>query len=242
MATNKHATIRYHALDRCFSDYGGRSFKSFLRKGVILLVFLGSISSAYGQINKERNIFWYIPSPDTRINGIAIGPMIQSLELDFDTNLNTVVNGISFEIIGLGLLLPIAPSSPIYDEDDEFYKDKNNLDSLVKSYSHPKYLINGLAISPGGVAGYDVYVNGLNLSGLNTFTGKMNGVSLCLMFNISGVVNGVSIGGIGNNSIQTKGLQIGVFNKTKRLRGFQIGLWNVNNKRSLPLINWNFKD
>ena len=74
--------------------------------------------------------------------------MIQSLELDFDTSLNTVVNGISFEIIGLGLLLPIVPSSPIYDEDEEFYKDKNNMDSLVNSYSYTKYLINGLAISP----------------------------------------------------------------------------------------------
>ena len=218
MATNKHTTIRYDALDRCFSNYGRKSFKSFLRKGVILLVFLGLISPAYGQINKDRNIIWYIPSSDTRINGI------------------------SFEIIGLGLLLPIVPSSLIYDEDEEFYKDKNNMDSLVNSYSFPKYLINGLAISPGGVAGYDLYLNGVNLSGLNTLTGKMNGVSLCLMFNISGVVNGVSIGGIGNNSIQTKGLQIGVFNKTKRLRGFQMGLWNVNNKRSLPLINWNFKD
>lgn len=26
MATNKHATIRYHALDRCFSNYGRKFF------------------------------------------------------------------------------------------------------------------------------------------------------------------------------------------------------------------------
>ena len=26
MATNKHATIRYHALDRCFSNFGRRFF------------------------------------------------------------------------------------------------------------------------------------------------------------------------------------------------------------------------
>jgi hypothetical protein len=40
----------------------------------------------------------------------------------------------------------------------------------------------------------------------------------------------------------TKGLQIGFVNKTIKLKGFQIGLWNKNGERSLPLINWNFKD
>ena len=38
-----------------------------------------------------------------------------------------------------------------------------------------------------------------------------------------------------------RGLQIGVVNKSKNLRGIQIGIWNVNQKRRLPLINWNFK-
>jgi hypothetical protein len=32
-----------------------------------------------------------------------------------------------------------------------------------------------------------------------------------------------------------------MFNKTLDLRGIQIGLWNKNGKRSLPLINWQFK-
>jgi hypothetical protein len=38
-----------------------------------------------------------------------------------------------------------------------------------------------------------------------------------------------------------KGVQIGLINKSKKLKGLQIGLWNVNQKRKLPLINWNFK-
>jgi hypothetical protein len=37
------------------------------------------------------------------------------------------------------------------------------------------------------------------------------------------------------------GLQIGIVNKSKNLRGIQIGIWNVNQKRKLPLLNWNFK-
>ncbi len=38
-----------------------------------------------------------------------------------------------------------------------------------------------------------------------------------------------------------KGLQIGVVNKAKRLRGIQLGIWNINERRKLPLINWNFR-
>jgi hypothetical protein len=43
-------------------------------------------------------------------------------------------------------------------------------------------------------------------------------------------------------SRKTSGIQIGIYNKTLKLRGFQFGLWNVNERRSFPLINWNFKE
>jgi len=36
----------------------------------------------------------------------------------------------------------------------------------------------------------------------------------------------------------THGVQIGLFNQTKKMKGVQIGLWNINEKRSLPFINW----
>lgn len=39
-----------------------------------------------------------------------------------------------------------------------------------------------------------------------------------------------------------KGLQIGIRNKSDNMKGIQIGLWNVNGKRKLPIINWNFKN
>lgn len=38
-----------------------------------------------------------------------------------------------------------------------------------------------------------------------------------------------------------KGVQIGLVNNAAKLRGFQIGLWNTNQKRSLPLFNWCFE-
>ena len=54
-------------------------------------------------------------------------------------------------------------------------------------------------------------------------------------------IYGIAIGLV-NHAAVVKGIQIGLINKTKKLRGFQFGLWNKNEKRSLPILNWNFKD
>ena len=53
-------------------------------------------------------------------------------------------------------------------------------------------------------------------------------------------IKGLQIGILGNNTHEMKGVQIGLINKSKKLKGLQIGLWNVNQKRKLPFINWNF--
>jgi hypothetical protein len=39
-----------------------------------------------------------------------------------------------------------------------------------------------------------------------------------------------------------RGVQIALFNSSMNFKGIQIGLWNKNQKRSLPFINWNFKN
>jgi len=54
-------------------------------------------------------------------------------------------------------------------------------------------------------------------------------------------MNGLQIG-ISNTGRRARGLQIGLVNESDNLKGVQIGLWNVNKKRKLPIINWNFKD
>jgi hypothetical protein len=65
------------------------------------------------------------------------------------------------------------------------------------------------------------------------------GVQIAGIINESYKMNGLQIGGQ-NYSYYTKGLQIGVYNNSEHLRGFQFGLWNVNEKRSLPIVNWYF--
>jgi hypothetical protein len=208
-------------------------------KTILTVLTLFVLFQTQGQITKRRNLIWVLPSVDTKINGIAGGLALTSFK-DNDSQPTTIVNGLSVELIGLGLLVPLAPSHPFYGENDKLLANETHLDSTIATYSREKYRVNGISISSGGVAGNDIAVNGLNISGLNTLTAKTNGLSICVFANFSAILNGVSIAGLYNSSLQTKGLQVGLFNTTKRLRGFQIGLWNKNEKRQAPFINWNF--
>lgn len=221
---------------------------------IISLLFIVSLTT-YGQKLKKKKFIGFIPALNTRINGIAIGLLINSFKSTDDNILTTQVNGVSLEIIGTGLFLPIGGSDPIYSEPDSIYNNLTLVDSITKIYTCGKYQINGFAISAGGVAGYDVLVNGVNLSVINTLTARLNGFSTAVMFNMSWIMNGVSVGLIGNQTLKTNGvqigffnkttvlngLQLGVFNQTRHLKGVQIGLWNNNGKRKLPIINWKFK-
>ena len=208
---------------------------------ILFILFLFISLHTSGQVSKNRYAVWVIPSIDTRINGLSVGLMINSVKSN-DSILTTIVNGVNTEIIGVGFFLPLVPSSPIYFEDSEFYEIIENVDSIIRSYDYVKYKINGLNFSLGGLGGHDIHVNGINLSGINTLTGKTNGISACALINITAVANGISFAVLINNTMQTKGLQIGLFNETKKLRGIQIGLWNKNEKRNLPIINWNFSN
>lgn len=219
----------------------------------VLISLLWISGSVFSQTPEVKIISW-LPSLNTKVNGFGCGLTILSLKED-SLKPTTIINGVGLELIGLGIILPIAPSSPIYTEPDSLYHIRSTYDSIVNTYNSPKYVLNGLAVSPGGIAGYDIEVNGLNLSGINTLTSKVRGVSTGIMFNFSGVINGVSISIIGNEALeisgvqigavtsssQVKGIQIGLFNRTERLHGFQLGLWNRVGKRAFPFLNWRFR-
>lgn len=98
---------------------------------------------------------------------------------------------------------------------------------------------NGLIISPLGT--FTDQVNGISFSLWMSMGKKINGLSFNLLWNFYEQINGISIGFV-NHTAMTKGIQIGLVNKTKKLRGFQFGLWNKNERRSLPIINWNFNN
>jgi len=91
--------------------------------------------------------------------------------------------------------------------------------------------------------------NGISLAPLGTLAGKQNGLSIGIIngnnqlsgatfgiYNQSKDLNGLHFG-IVNRAKRNDGLQVGVYNKSFS-KGFQLGIWNVNSKRSLPLLNW----
>ncbi|MCF6404683.1 hypothetical protein L3C95_17430 [Chitinophaga filiformis] len=96
--------------------------------------------------------------------------------------------------------------------------------------------VNGLAISA------------LSLSNIHGSEGApknvVNGIALSLFWADIGEVRGIAVAA-SNESVVHKGLAIGGINKTSRLKGVQLGLYNIalNNPRGfrrLPFINMHF--
>ena len=96
--------------------------------------------------------------------------------------------------------------------------------------------INGVQI---GSINAENIVNGLNLNAA-CFNSNNNGVCISAVMNRHYVMNGVTIAVIANHDTKCNGLQISLINTSKKLKGIQIGLWNINQKRSLPFVNWCF--
>ena len=206
--------------------------------GLIFLIFIVSIP-AIGQNLSQCKALALTPEPNTQINGIGLGLMINSLKYEGDST-TTIVNGLNLEVVGVGIFGPLAPSNPLIPYDKRIDQIAPILDSLISDAKKPTpYKINGLNISVGGLAGHEVQMNGFNLSGITTITSRTNGVSAALLMNMNHVMHGVSMG-VFNQSLEHKGVQIGLLNRSEKTKGIQIGLWNKNEKRTLPIINWHF--
>lgn len=210
-----------------------------IKKTWFIILLLSIVHGLNGQNIEKKKLFVITPELNTKVNGIGIGLMINSLKFEGDTT-TTRINGLNVELVGVGFFAPLAPSNPLIPDEVKIEQIAPILDSLIIEATQPKpYKINGLNISLGGLAGHEIQLDGLNISGIATLTSKTNGVSIAILMNLNKVMHGISAGFI-NQCLEHKGLQIGVFNQSEKTKGIQIGLWNKNEKRSLPLINWSF--
>ncbi|RXM37944.1 hypothetical protein BOQ62_19810 [Chryseobacterium sp. CH21] len=101
--------------------------------------------------------------------------------------------------------------------------------------------INGLQLSLINME--PTVTNGLEInisSNVNTYA-VTNGISVSPFFNLHHEMKGVSVAPLANIGKKCRGIQIGLYNKCDDFTGIQIGGWNENGRRKLPLINWNFK-
>ena len=155
----------------------------------------------------------------------------------------------------------IGNGNPTTINDSLVYIKEDNL--IIKNIDKtPKLKMNGLNISSGcffvdtNMNGLNISLgnkfrnfNGLSIAPLGTIADKQTGISLGLI-NASNDLNGLTVG-LYNQSLKLDGLQVGLFNRVgtnhglqmglfnkSRSKGFQIGVWNKNAKRSLPILNW----
>lgn len=99
------------------------------------------------------------------------------------------------------------------------------------------YKGNGVSISFGN---HSAYFNGIQVGALNTINTQGAGMQLSLS-NEATNFTGIQIAAY-NEGDGIRGVQIGLTNVAKNFRGIQLGFWNKNDKRSLPLINWQFSN
>lgn len=188
---------------------------------IALFLFI-SIKTFGQEIERKKHYgVWTFHQKNTTTNGVSLGLA------SFNDTMNNYTNGLKIELIGLGLLIPLAPQNP---------NEKLNIDSLMKTPISEK--INGLVMSGSGTI-CDCITNGMVVGIIGHSNRKINGVSIALLMNFVKENNGLQISAF-NDSYYMNGLQIGLVNKSQKLKGIQIGLWNVNQKREMPLFNWNF--
>ena len=167
---------------------------------------------------QSKAVISYSPGGAHVVKGVMINVFP---EIDKNKDL-TSINGLELEISPASLIL----CSLFWFDQDWFY-DKNL--RITKR-------INGLHL--GIVDLEPSVINGLEFNVVSV-NNSCNGISLAA-FNLTNQINGLSISLVKNRSDKCKGVQIGLFNQADELNGFQFGLWNKNQKRSLPFINWNF--
>jgi hypothetical protein len=171
---------------------------------------------------------WFTPSNANKINGLNIS--LQCMQLKEE---NLKINGVH---LGADVLSAIASFYAL------FLLGIDNIpinmpDTINRADIQTR--VSGLSLSGGGLAG-DVKMNGLSINGGISVAIQTNGLVITGSQALTGEFNGMVICGLRNKAIKGRGVQIGLLNICKHLKGVQFGLWNVNSKRKLPLINWSF--
>lgn len=230
-------------------------------KHLLIILLLPFVALGQQADSKKWTPFSFTPVGQNtyRVHGMALG---LGVGFPSEGKAEVTVNGLNLEIN------PLAPLYMLFFDPsrvnrDSVYTRVNGLHISTAGLIGNARL-NGLGVSlfnAGSVSnGVNVSVmyndnkvlNGLHIAilgnyaeergnglliGLTNSGEKYNGAMLGL-FNNGGTVRGLTIGLTNIVTVEMTGLQIGIFNRTTKCRGLQVGLWNVNEKRSLPFINW----
>lgn len=181
--------------------------------------------TATGQKKKFYFPAWTYHKKNATILGVSGG-----LWPSTDSARKTNTIGLKLEAPGVGLFAAFVPSSPVSETDSAFQAFKKQVVS-EKVY--------GVSVSLTGTI-CNCTVNGISVGGIGQIQGRINGISFSPI-SFTEVHNGLQLA-VYSQTYKMNGIQIGFVNNSSRTRGIQLGLWNKNEKRSLPILNWNFSD
>ena len=207
----------------------------FNKKLLFLLLFLFPchIFSQNDSVRANKKyIVYYSPSEATEVNGLMFNFWLKDLD-----NIGVKfprINGIEVDLnLANMIVTPMAIVHTLLDS-----TSRSPLTNRIDTIKYQNFKqINGLHFGLGSMENSVTNGLGVNLGG--SYLNKTNGVILSVI-NQNYEINGLSIGLIFNGVVNCNGIQIGLINNCKKLKGFQFGLWNKNQKRSLPFINWSF--
>lgn len=176
---------------------------------------------SFGQQDKISNLAVY-PGCPSRVEGVAINilPFFSEQQVD--------IHGLELEISPISpLVFAVVWPYALFTDQRNRYESRE-----ILFYKQ----IKGVHI---GIVNFDpTQIAGMELNVINADS-SCQGLSIATI-NILQEITGVSIGLLRAYSAKCTGVQIGIINETQSLKGFQFGLWNKNEKRQLPFINWNF--
>lgn len=203
-----------------------------IKQALLITILVSTVDEAFAQeptrdtTFKTRNIAWFTPNGVSRINGLAVG--IQAVSFSNKNKLE--INGINADLGMLSMFgLP-------YLIDDALRSKAKKRPGLFVMDEPADTKVNGISISLGGEIA--ATINGVNVAGLLTGAVNLNGISVTGLFSRCNNFRGINVAALQNVAAKGVGLQIGLFNNCKDLKGLQIGLWNKSGKRGLPLLNW----
>jgi hypothetical protein len=177
---------------------------------------------------QSKYIVWYMPSQADHVHGVLFHLGL-TMDHGSDGELNHggyVSNGLHLQINPFAFILtPYLLLIPNFG-----LQEQPTQPSLIQ--------INGINAGINSLG--PVHIRGVNLTAGVTLVDRISGLSISGLMNKTSEMRGLSCAVIRNKNHFLRGVQCGIYNSSHDMRGIQIGLWNVNGKRKLPFLNWQF--
>ncbi len=210
-------------------------------KNIIATILIFTSFIFYAQVGKtdkipkanRKYVAWISPSKATHLYGLMFNFWYKDKEDSTVTFPKIYGAEINLNLIGI-----IGPFFSILAT-FEVAQQQNAVEESIDSLNISKFKkVNGLELAIINME--PTIINGLDINLSGSQESVTNGVTISIAMNRHYITNGLTIG-LSNYDRKCSGIQIGLINSTAKLKGMQFGLWNINQKRSLPFINWCFK-